>query len=119
MKDFHKEVVVASRRQIVVVDCYTDWCGPCKIILPKLVELQAFFDENHARPDEETGDTRAVRIVKLNCNDENKSIAKDKLKIKAAPTFKVSRAHETRTYSKNTHTHACWQSRIAYAEGEQ
>ena len=97
MKDFHTEVVVASRRQIVVVDCYTDWCGPCKLILPKLVELQAFFDENHARPDDETGDARAVRIVKLNCNSENKAIAKDKLKIKAAPTFKVRRAGKTHT----------------------
>lgn len=90
VNDFHNEVVVASKHQLVVVDCYTTWCGPCKMILPKLEELQAFFDDNHTNDNNDIngGDTRAVKIVKFNCNEENKAIAKDKLDIRAAPTFK-------------------------------
>jgi thiol-disulfide isomerase/thioredoxin len=25
----------------VVVDCYTDWCGPCKMIMPDLIAYSA------------------------------------------------------------------------------
>jgi len=57
---------------LVVVDFYTDWCGPCKIILPKLIEMNA-----------EYGD---VEIVKFNCNQYNKELGKQ-LGIRVAPTF--------------------------------
>ncbi len=47
-------------------------CGPCKMILPQLVELNAQDAD--------------VDLVKFNCNKENKDLGKA-LGIKVAPTF--------------------------------
>lgn len=54
-------------------------CGPCKIILPTLVEMNA------ADPD--------VEIVKFNCNQENKVLGKE-LGIRVAPTFHLYKGGE-------------------------
>jgi thioredoxin 1 len=43
----------------VVLDCYTSWCGPCKLIMPRLVELSEKYSSS-------------VQFYKLNCNQENK-----------------------------------------------
>lgn len=61
---------------LVVVDFYTAWCGPCKVMLPYLVKLQ------EANPD--------VKIYKLNCNKKNKELGM-KLNVKVAPTFHLYR----------------------------
>lgn len=58
---------------LVVVDFYTDWCGPCKVMLPHLEQLSG-----------ELGDT--AKVVKFNCNKDNKEMGKE-LGIKVAPTF--------------------------------
>uniref|UniRef100_A0A061SNK1 Thioredoxin 1 n=1 Tax=Tetraselmis sp. GSL018 TaxID=582737 RepID=A0A061SNK1_9CHLO len=68
--DFHE--FINSSKNLVVVDFFTDWCGPCKMIYPKLVEL------NDSYPD--------VAIVKFNCNKYNKELGKE-LGIRVAPTF--------------------------------
>lgn len=34
----HKNSIIAGNK-IVVVDVYTDWCGPCKIMAPKFDQL--------------------------------------------------------------------------------
>eukprot|EP00873_Tetraselmis_striata_P011449 jgi/Tetstr1/431713/TSEL_021238.t1 len=70
---------LAETNKLVVVDFYTDWCGPCKIILPTLVEMNA------ADPD--------VEIVKFNCNQENKVLGKE-LGIRVAPTFHLYKGGE-------------------------
>ncbi|KAK9823273.1 hypothetical protein WJX72_001501 [[Myrmecia] bisecta] len=59
---------------LVVVDFFTDWCGPCKIMMPLLVAMQ---DE---MPD--------VLFTKLNCNKKNKELGV-RLNIKVAPTFQL------------------------------
>ncbi|PNH08590.1 Thioredoxin F, chloroplastic [Tetrabaena socialis] len=61
---------------LVVVDFFTDWCGPCKLIYPELVKL------SQTRED--------VRFVKVNCNKTNKELG-IQLAIKVAPTFHLYR----------------------------
>ncbi|XP_042488250.1 thioredoxin F-type, chloroplastic-like [Macadamia integrifolia] len=67
------EAACASDK-IVVLDMYTQWCGPCKVIAPKFQELS----EKHLD----------VVFMKLDCNQENKPLAKE-LGIKVVPTFKI------------------------------
>lgn len=67
--------------KLVVVDFYTDWCGPCKLMYPTLCKWN-----------EELG-PQGVVFVKLNCNASNKTIGKE-LGIKVAPTFHVYRNGE-------------------------
>lgn len=37
--DFESEVLHSD--QLVFVDCYAEWCGPCKALKPLLVDLEA------------------------------------------------------------------------------
>eukprot|EP00197_Chlamydomonas_leiostraca_P011397 CAMPEP_0202867768 /NCGR_PEP_ID=MMETSP1391-20130828/9612_1 /ASSEMBLY_ACC=CAM_ASM_000867 /TAXON_ID=1034604 /ORGANISM="Chlamydomonas leiostraca, Strain SAG 11-49" /LENGTH=178 /DNA_ID=CAMNT_0049547831 /DNA_START=39 /DNA_END=575 /DNA_ORIENTATION=+ len=67
------------RQTLVVVDFYTDWCGPCKVMYPELVKLSQ----------EKTN----IKVVKFNCNKQNKELGV-KLKIKVAPTFHLYKNNE-------------------------
>jgi len=61
---------------LTVVDFYTDWCGPCKVMLPELYKLQDEMPH--------------IKIVKFNCNKQNKDLGKA-LNIRVAPTFHLYR----------------------------
>lgn len=74
-KDTFQSFLDAAGDKLVVVDFFTDWCGPCKLILPQLVALSAELEP-------------AATIVKFNCNQHNKELAKA-LGIKVAPTFHI------------------------------
>ncbi|MEW5302981.1 MAG: hypothetical protein WDW36_005714 [Sanguina aurantia] len=67
---------VESNDSLVIVDYYTDWCGPCKMIAPELERMAAQYSK--------------VAFAKLNCGLDNDSkrlaIA---LGIKALPTFHI------------------------------
>lgn len=73
-KDSFWPAVDAAGDKVVVLDMYTQWCGPCKIIAPKLQELSEKYSD--------------VVFLKLDCNQENKPLAKE-LGVRVVPTFKV------------------------------
>lgn len=72
--EFKKEVL---EKDFVVVDFYADWCGPCRMILPFLEEIQA-----------ETG----VDIVKINI-DEAPDIATE-YEVMSIPTLIIFKKGE-------------------------
>lgn len=76
--DFH--TFLAESPTLVVVDFFTDWCGPCKMIYPELVKLS---EELAGR----------AQICKFNCNAYNKELGKT-LAIKVAPTFHLYKGGE-------------------------
>lgn len=75
--DCYNAILDESGDKLLVVDFYTDWCGPCKMIYPDLVKLDSEFNPK-------------ARIVKFNCNKQNKELGIS-LGIKVAPTFHLYR----------------------------
>ncbi|KAJ1261607.1 hypothetical protein BS78_09G043300 [Paspalum vaginatum] len=73
-KDTFWPIVEAAGDKLVVLDMYTEWCGPCKVMAPKFQEMS-----------EKDLD---VVFLKLDCNQDNKPLAKE-LGIKVVPTFKI------------------------------
>ncbi|XP_075494994.1 thioredoxin F1, chloroplastic-like [Primulina tabacum] len=67
-------IVEAAGTKVVVVDMYTQWCGPCKVMAPKFQQLSEKYDD--------------VIFLKLDCNQDNKPLSKE-LGIKVVPTFKI------------------------------
>lgn len=65
---------------LVVVDFYTTWCGPCKLMMPKLAAMSA------ARGGK-------MVAVKFECNAANKEVGKE-LGIKSVPTFQLWKGGE-------------------------
>lgn len=72
--------------KLVVVDFYTDWCGPCKLVAPEI--------ERMARE----SDPSKVQYAKLNCGltNDSKKLAIS-LGIKALPTFHLYREAKLQT----------------------
>ncbi|KAF3452476.1 hypothetical protein FNV43_RR02909 [Rhamnella rubrinervis] len=73
-KDTFWPIVKAAADKTVVLDMYTQWCGPCKVIAPRFQELSQKYSD--------------VVFLKLDCNQENKALAKE-LGIRVVPTFKI------------------------------
>ncbi|CZT42316.1 related to thioredoxin [Rhynchosporium secalis] len=59
--------------EIVIVDCFATWCGPCKVIAPQVVKYS----------DEYTG----AHFIKLDV-DEVPDVAQE-LGVRAMPTFLI------------------------------
>jgi len=72
-KDDYYTVLKNAGDKLVLVDFYTDWCGPCKMIYPFLEEL--------ARDNAES-----LQIVKMNCAGENRDLVNE-LGVRVLPTF--------------------------------
>ncbi|XP_021282761.1 thioredoxin F-type, chloroplastic-like [Herrania umbratica] len=73
-KDTFWPIVNAAGDKTVVLDMYTQWCGPCKVMAPKFQELSEKYLD--------------VVFLKLDCNQDNKPLAKE-LGIRVVPTFKI------------------------------
>lgn len=41
-KDFNK--VISNKEKKVIVDCYADWCGPCRMLSPIIDDLAEEVD---------------------------------------------------------------------------
>src|SRR6188474_472194 len=59
--DFEREVIEGSKQQLVLVDFWAPWCGPCRALTPVLEKVCAEYGER-------------VRLVKIN-SDENAEIS--------------------------------------------
>ncbi|KAF7513078.1 thioredoxin trx1 [Endocarpon pusillum] len=68
--DFDKAIADAGD-SLVVLDCFATWCGPCKVIAPKVVQLAKEFQD--------------ARFYKIDV-DEVSDVAQE-LGIRAMPTF--------------------------------
>ncbi|KAA8905000.1 putative thioredoxin [Sphaerosporella brunnea] len=69
--DEFKKIIEDSKEKLVVIDCYATWCGPCRVIAPKIVA----FSQDY--PD--------VSFYKLDV-DEVPDVAQE-LGVRAMPTF--------------------------------
>ena len=69
---FHAAVEEAEG--LVVVDFYTQNCGPCRLMYPKVVEMANLFKVD------------GVTFLKMLCSRDNKEIGKA-FKVRVAPTF--------------------------------
>ncbi|KAK4695915.1 thioredoxin 1, partial [Lecanoromycetidae sp. Uapishka_2] len=70
----YKEAISASG--VAVIDCFATWCGPCKVIAPKIVEFSNTESLN-----------QNVKYYKVDV-DEVPDVAQE-LAVRAMPTFIV------------------------------
>ncbi|EDV34464.1 ThioredoxinT [Drosophila ananassae] len=71
-KDDLDQQLAQAQDKLVVIDFYANWCGPCKVIAPKLEELAQLYSD------------RAV-VLKVNV-DENEEITVE-YNVTSMPTF--------------------------------
>ncbi|KAH7446955.1 hypothetical protein KP509_01G084000 [Ceratopteris richardii] len=69
-------VMEAAGDKLVVLNLYTQSCGPCEIMYPKIVDLSQMYTD--------------VLFLKLDCNQNNRALSK-KMGVKVVPTFKLFR----------------------------
>ena len=61
-----------KQSDLVLVDFYADWCGPCKMMSPILTEVKKHFNDK-------------LKVLKINV-DNNQSLSA-KLQIRGVPTL--------------------------------
>jgi len=69
------QLLKVSEEKLVVVDVFTQWCGPCKMIAPQLEEMAAEF-----------GDKMVMSKIDCTSVPDNKKWAMAE-GVKALPTF--------------------------------
>lgn len=80
-----EQTVAASSAELLLVDFWAEWCGPCKVLAPILDELANEYDTNK------------VKIAKVDV-DQNPQVAA-KFGIRSIPTlllFKQGQLVETK-----------------------
>ena len=72
VEEFRRDVVEPSRTQLVIVDFWAEWCGPCKQLTPVIEKVCAEYA------------AKGVKLVKVNV-DENGFIA-SQFRVQSIPT---------------------------------
>ncbi|WP_176591799.1 tetratricopeptide repeat protein [Sphingobium sp. EM0848] len=72
VETFRRDVVEPSRTQLVIVDFWAEWCGPCKQLAPVIEKVCADYA------------AKGVKLVKINV-DEDKFIAAQ-FRVQSIPT---------------------------------
>jgi len=67
------QTALEDKDTVIVLDCFATWCGPCKIIAPKVVEFSNTYPQ--------------AKFYKIDV-DEVPDVA-EKLGIRAMPTFMI------------------------------
>lgn len=63
MKIENKEQFVLNNQGVTLVDFYADWCGPCRMLLPVIDEIENSIGDD-------------VKILKVNIDDFSELAAK-------------------------------------------
>lgn len=64
---------------LVLVDFYADWCGPCKMMSPVLTEVKKHFNDK-------------LKVLKINV-DNNQSLSA-KLQVRGVPTLMLYKSNQ-------------------------
>lgn len=71
--DDFSDAISKEKTGLIVIDFYTDWCGPCKMIAPKYAKLAEKYPN--------------VTFYKLNAGDQNMEVIINACEISGLPTF--------------------------------
>jgi thioredoxin 1 len=66
--------IISSEKSLLVVDCYSNWCGPCKVISPKVDTLNELFGDY-------------VRVEKIDIEEDEFQSFVEEHNIQNLPTF--------------------------------
>jgi thioredoxin len=72
--NFHEKVIEASKKRLIIVDFWADWCVPCNMLAPVLDKVVESFGDK-------------VELVKVNV-DQNPETS-NKYNISAIPAVKL------------------------------
>ena len=68
-----------KQSDLVLVDFYADWCGPCKTMSPILTEVKKHFSDK-------------LKVLKINV-DNNQSLSA-KLQVRGVPTLMLYKSNQ-------------------------
>lgn len=68
-----------KQSDLVLVDFYADWCGPCKMMSPVLTEVKKHFNDK-------------LKVLKINV-DNNQSLSA-KLQVRGVPTLMLYKSNQ-------------------------
>ena len=68
-----------KQSDLVLVDFYADWCGPCKMMSPVLTEVKKHFNDK-------------LKVLKINV-DNNQNLSA-KLQVRGVPTLMLYKSNQ-------------------------
>jgi len=66
--------MISNEKALLVIDCYSNWCGPCKMISPKVDTLNELFGDY-------------VRVEKIDIEEDKYESFVEEHNIQNLPTF--------------------------------